>query len=125
MNRGGATPITPTVNEFIITDDSGSIDLGEWYNFDIGYVDGDVDFLPIATYSATPEVQWEGGVVAICKSKTSGDVSIRSNPTELIDGGYISDWIEVIESITDVPIRIVGHYDTLQEASDALLTYLP
>ena len=125
MRRGGATPETPTVNKFIITEDSGSIDLGEWYDFDIGYVDGAVDFLPIATYSATPEVQWEGGVVAICKSKTSGIVSTRSNPTELSPDGYIAGWIEILEYLTDVPIRNLGNFETSQEARNALIAYLP
>lgn len=76
-------------------------------------------------YGPNPAVQYEGGCCVVAKSDSTQLIEVNDNDTTLSPTGYVQDYIDALELVSNLEVKIIGRYDTFAEARDALLTYLP
>lgn len=96
-----------------------------WYGSDVGYINGPQGYIPMAVYGPNPAVQYEGGCAVITKNDTTQQIEINNNSTQLSQTGYVEDFIGALELVSDLEVRVIGHYSTIEEAEAALEPYLP
>ncbi len=129
MRRGDATS-EPKVNAWLDLpgeyEGQSMIDYwNNWIGSDVGYVNGQQGYIPMTTYGPNPEVQYEGGCCVITKNNTTQQIRVTDNDTTLSPTGYVQDYINALELVSNLEVKIIGHYDTFEEAEEALLPYLP
>lgn len=98
---------------------------GNWYDSDIGYVNGPQGYIPMTTYGPNPAVQYEGGCCCITKWNEPLEIRVQDNDTALSPTGYVQAYINALELVSGLEVKVIGNYSTFQEAKDALLPYMP
>lgn len=76
-------------------------------------------------YGPNPAVQYEGGCCVVTKNDDTQLIEVTDNGTTLSPTGYVKDYIDALELVSNLEVKIIGRYATFAEARDALLTYLP
>lgn len=79
----------------------------------------------MAIYGPNPEVQYEGGCCCVVKSDATQQIHVVDNDTTLSPTGYVQDYINALELVSNLEVKIIGRYTTFNEAVAALLQYMP
>lgn len=98
---------------------------GNWYGSTVGYINGPQGYIPMAIYGPDPAVQYEGGCCCIVKFGAQQEPTAIDNDTSLSPTGYVQAYIDALELVSGLEVKVIGHYPTLQEATAALQPYLP
>ena len=98
---------------------------GNWYGSPVGYVNRTKRYIPMTIYGPNPAVQYEGGCCCICNWGSPKEPKVIDNDTSLSPTGYVQAYIDALELVSGLDVRIIGSYPTFQEAEAALLAYLP